>query len=131
MRFRCRTVRRPTRKDTLVSPSGRQPWRRGFSLVELLVVISILAILAAILFPVFASVRARARSTVCLSNLSQLGKAYQMYLVDFDERFPNWYMGYVPPRPEPFGSLTFWPEFLQLYVRDDAIYSDPAFRWHV
>jgi prepilin-type N-terminal cleavage/methylation domain-containing protein len=61
--------------------------RKGFTLIELLVVIAIIAILAAILFPVFAQAREKARQTVCASNLKQLGIAQQMYLQDFDEQF--------------------------------------------
>jgi prepilin-type N-terminal cleavage/methylation domain-containing protein/prepilin-type processing-associated H-X9-DG protein len=62
--------------------------RRGFTLIELLVVIAIIAILAAILFPVFAQARDRARSAACLSNLKQMGTAWMMYAQDYDERFP-------------------------------------------
>ncbi|MFO8079838.1 MAG: prepilin-type N-terminal cleavage/methylation domain-containing protein, partial [Armatimonadota bacterium] len=61
--------------------------RRGFTLIELLVVIAIIAILAAILFPVFARAREKARQTSCLSNLKQLGLGMQMYAQDYDERF--------------------------------------------
>jgi prepilin-type N-terminal cleavage/methylation domain-containing protein/prepilin-type processing-associated H-X9-DG protein len=62
--------------------------RRGFTLIELLVVIAIIAILAAILFPVFAQARDRARSAACISNLKQMGTAWMMYAQDYDERFP-------------------------------------------
>ncbi len=62
--------------------------RRGFTLIELLVVIAIIAILAAILFPVFAKAREKARQTSCLSNLRQLGTAFMSYAQDFDERLP-------------------------------------------
>ncbi len=62
--------------------------QRGFTLIELLVVIAIIAILAAILFPVFAQAREKARQTSCLSNLRQIGTATLMYLQDYDETFP-------------------------------------------
>src|SRR5437867_7199749 len=63
-------------------------WRRNkaFTLIELLVVIAIIAILAAILFPVFAQARDKARSAACLSNMQQLGKALMMYIDDYDEK---------------------------------------------
>jgi prepilin-type N-terminal cleavage/methylation domain-containing protein/prepilin-type processing-associated H-X9-DG protein len=63
--------------------------RSGFTLIELLVVIAIIAILAAILFPVFAQARDRARAAACLSNLKQMGTAWMMYAQDYDERFPQ------------------------------------------
>ncbi|MFQ3611071.1 MAG: prepilin-type N-terminal cleavage/methylation domain-containing protein [Fimbriimonadales bacterium] len=63
--------------------------RNGFTLIELLVVIAIIAILAAILFPVFAQAREKARQTSCLSNSKQIGLGIQMYLNDWDETFPR------------------------------------------
>src|SRR5437762_3834341 len=74
--------------------------KRGFTLIELLVVIAIIAILAAILFPVFAQARESARKTSCLSNVRQLGTAYQMYLQDYDELFPP----HVTERTAPAGT---------------------------
>jgi prepilin-type N-terminal cleavage/methylation domain-containing protein len=62
--------------------------RKGFTLIELLVVIAIIAILAAILFPVFAQVREKARQTSCSSNMKQLGLAFVQYAQDYDETFP-------------------------------------------
>lgn len=62
--------------------------RKAFTLIELLVVIAIIAILAAILFPVFARARERARLSACISNLKQLGNAVMMYVQDYDERYP-------------------------------------------
>lgn len=62
---------------------------QGFTLIELLVVIAIIAILAAILFPVFAKVREKARQTSCLSNEKQIGLAFAQYYEDYDEKWPQ------------------------------------------
>jgi prepilin-type N-terminal cleavage/methylation domain-containing protein/prepilin-type processing-associated H-X9-DG protein len=72
---------------TALSPRQRVT-RHGFTLIELLVVIAIIAILAAILFPVFAQARESARKTSCVSNLKQVGLAILMYSQDYDETFP-------------------------------------------
>src|SRR5256885_5437199 len=64
-------------------------FRRAFTLIELLIVIAIIAILAAILFPVFAQAREKARQATCQSNLKQIGSAFAMYVQDYDECFPN------------------------------------------
>lgn len=69
----------------------RSQSKRAFTLIELLVVIAIIAILAAILFPVFARAREQARKTTCLSNLKQMGTAMLMYVQDYDETYP-WLM---------------------------------------
>jgi prepilin-type N-terminal cleavage/methylation domain-containing protein len=63
--------------------------KRAFTLIELLVVIAIIAILAAILFPVFGQAREKARQTACVSNFRQIGTAFQMYGQDWDERMPD------------------------------------------
>ena len=80
--------------------------RRGFTLIELLVVIAIIAILAAILFPVFAKAREKARQTSCLSNLKQLDLGFMMYIQDYDERLP----GPAPfdPVPQGWGYYGHW-----------------------
>ena len=73
---------------------------RGFTLIELLVVIAIIAILAAILFPVFARAREKARQSSCLSNLKQIATATLMYAQDYDETLPRYYhntpLNYTP-----------------------------------
>lgn len=75
--------------------------RAGFTLIELLVVIAIIAILAAILFPVFAQAREAARKTECLSNARQIGLATMMYAQDYDETYPSshWGIFYVLVKP--------------------------------
>jgi len=70
--------------------------RRGFTMVELLVVISIIAILAAILFPVFARAREKTRQTSCCGNLHQLGLALQMYARDYEGRLPAEHNNFRP-----------------------------------
>jgi prepilin-type N-terminal cleavage/methylation domain-containing protein/prepilin-type processing-associated H-X9-DG protein len=75
--------------------------RSAFTLIELLVVIAIIAILASILFPVFAQARAKARQTACLSNLKQIGTGLMMYTQDYDEALPGnstLGSGYTDPR---------------------------------
>ena len=72
-----------------MTSSLKQPRRAGFTLIELLVVIAIIAILAAILFPVFQRVRENARRTACLSNMKQLGLGVVQYTQDYDERMPS------------------------------------------
>src|SRR6476469_4926130 len=80
---------RSGRKEPWLMLGGR-PRRAGFTLIELLVVIAIIAILAAILFPVFAQAREKARQTSCTSNLKQIGMATRMYLQDYDETYLPW-----------------------------------------
>lgn len=76
--------------------------QRAFTLIELLVVIAIIAILAAILFPVFAAAREKSRSTQCLSNNRQLGTAFIMYTQDASERFPASGQNLFATTTEPF-----------------------------
>jgi prepilin-type N-terminal cleavage/methylation domain-containing protein len=86
-------------------------FRRGFTLIELLVVIAIIAILAAILFPVFAQAREKARQASCTSNMKQIGLAILMYAGDYDEQLP-W--GYADP------VRTTWYDLVEPYVKVGA-----------
>jgi prepilin-type N-terminal cleavage/methylation domain-containing protein/prepilin-type processing-associated H-X9-DG protein len=106
--------------------------RRGFTLIELLVVIAIIAILAAILFPVFARARERARMASCLSNLKQIGVGTMMYVQDYDELFPNtiswgrlWTGDWIadPARPD---SLRYLPELDAPYVKNKDVWFCPS-----
>jgi prepilin-type N-terminal cleavage/methylation domain-containing protein len=97
--------------------------RLGFTLIELLVVIAIIAILAAILFPVFAQVREKARQTSCLSNLKQLGTAMQMYVSDHDGFYPP-VVGRAPG--ERFVYEWSWLHRIEPYVKSLALYVCPS-----
>ena len=72
--------------------------RYGFTLIELLVVRAIIAVLAAILFPVFSNARRKSWQTACLSNRRQIGTALTLYLQDFDETYPNYRFEPVSPQ---------------------------------
>lgn len=97
-----------------------QPNRNAFTLIELLVVIAIIAILAAILFPVFAQAREKARQTVCTSNLKQSGTGQTLYIQDYDERFPMW--RYILPD----STKITWVEMLQPYAKNRQIWICPS-----
>ncbi|HJN18202.1 MAG TPA: DUF1559 domain-containing protein [Armatimonadota bacterium] len=92
---------------------------RGFTLIELLVVIAIIAILAAILFPVFARAREKARQTSCLSNMKQLSLATDMYLIDY-EAYP------LHSHKELGNPGWRWMKMLMPYVRSEPIYACPT-----
>ncbi|MBI2298100.1 MAG: prepilin-type N-terminal cleavage/methylation domain-containing protein [Armatimonadetes bacterium] len=92
--------------------------RAGFTLIELLVVIAIIAVLAAILFPVFAKAREKARQTSCLSNNKQFANAILMYSQDYDER--------VMTQNEDPAILHFWYRPLQAYMRSDQVFRCPS-----
>lgn len=109
--------------------------RRGFTLIELLVVIAIIAILAAILFPVFAQAREKARQAVCLSNEKQMGGALMMYAQDYDMTLPRDIMGYpsvypTAPAAQQRSGYTTWDLTLQPYVKNLQIFLCPSHTPH-
>lgn len=100
------------------SSLARKP--RGFTLIELLIVISIIAILAAILFPVFARARENARRASCQSNLKQISLGILQYVQDYDERFP---LLYPDVTPEPNEG---WAYYIQPYMKSVQVLQCPS-----
>ena len=114
----------------------------GFTLVELLIVIAIILLLAAILFPVFGRARENARRTTCISNMRQLAMGMHMYAQDNDERMP--FDRLDPPNPNRFISIAtgervsscastattcvhwFWPDLIFPYVKNAQAFNDPS-----
>lgn len=110
--------------------SQSPPRRQGFTLIELLVVIAIIAILAAILFPVFAQAREKARQASCLSNIKQISLGYTMYYQDSDEALPGLfyrtptavtYTGETTPR-----TIYTWSDYLAPYIKSQGVYKCPS-----
>ncbi|MCE5239627.1 DUF1559 domain-containing protein [bacterium] len=98
--------------------------RRGFTLIELLVVIAIIAILAAILFPVFAKAREKARAASCQSNLKQMGVALIMYNNDYDETNLKRRVSSTAP------TSMFWYNVIQPYVKNTQLNLCPSYPWN-
>lgn len=111
--------------------------KRAFTLIELLVVIAIIAILAAILFPVFARARENARRTSCLSNVKQMGLAMMQYVQDYDETLPL--ANYTVPAGTPasampdglfwFANTIYWPQMIFPYHKSTQVYWCPSHRF--
>ena len=92
--------------------------RKGFTLIELLVVIAIIAILAAILFPVFSRAREKARQSSCLSNVKQIMMGALMYAQDYDETFV----------PSESAATYPWSQLILPYLKNKQIYACPSYR---
>ena len=106
----------------------------GFTLIELLVAVAIIAILAAILFPVFGQARAMARQTVCLSNMKQISAGVLMYAQDYDESLLPWgncatwgIAGYVQTCPTDTAKAALWTETLLPYLKNQQVFTCPDF----
>jgi prepilin-type N-terminal cleavage/methylation domain-containing protein/prepilin-type processing-associated H-X9-DG protein len=108
---------------------------RGFTLIELLIVIAIISILVAILFPVFARARENARRASCMSNLKQIGLGVIMYVQDYDEKYPfssqlrstldsSWTA--VPNGDYANSSSIFWPLFIEPYTKSSQLFHCPS-----
>jgi len=108
-------------------------FHKAFTLIELLVVIAIIAILAAILFPVFARARENARRASCMSNLKQIGLGMMMYVQDYDEKYPSSYINTSqtsPDGPNTHGywlnGMWFWQQIIYPYTKSVQIYRCPS-----
>lgn len=116
------TMKSPAHLHKMPSEArGRPPVRKtGFTLIELLVVIAIIAILASILFPVFARARENARRASCQSNLKQIGLGLMQYTQDYDEKFPLRQGTGAGENPNSFATVT------QPYVKSTQIFMCPS-----
>ncbi len=103
--------------------------RKGFTLIELLVVIAIIAILAAILFPVFARAREKARQASCLSNMKQIALAQLMYTQDYDETFSP-QMGYWSSDNWTSDIAGYWYNRIMPYIKNEQILICPSEATH-
>lgn len=100
--------------------SKQRRYRWAFTLIELLVVIAIIAILAAILFPVFARAREKARQTQCISNLNQIAKAFRMYSQDYDLYMPPTAVSTTPP------DSPIWSALVAPYIKNTGLFRCPS-----
>src|SRR5947199_8397300 len=108
----------------LKSMKSRPTLQRGFTLIELLVVIAIIAILAALLFPVFAQAREKARQTSCLSNLRQIGTGMTMYAEDNDGVFSP--VVARSSRQDRNYYLMSWMRLIEPYTKNRGVYVCPS-----
>jgi prepilin-type N-terminal cleavage/methylation domain-containing protein/prepilin-type processing-associated H-X9-DG protein len=113
----------------MINPKNSKT-KRGFTLIELLVVIAIIAILAAILFPVFARARENARRTTCVSNLKQMALGVMQYTQDNDERYPPIFSRLPSGAAAPDGQIffdtyAFWQQIVFPYVKSHDLFFCP------
>jgi prepilin-type N-terminal cleavage/methylation domain-containing protein/prepilin-type processing-associated H-X9-DG protein len=116
----------------------RTHWQRGFTLIELMVVVAVITIVAAILFPVFSAAREKARQVSCISNIQQLGKATMLYAQDYDETYPlgliscsnggHFWTEWNAESPDGVcrGFQVTWMDLLNPYVRNWNIFHCPS-----
>ncbi|MCL5103412.1 MAG: prepilin-type N-terminal cleavage/methylation domain-containing protein [Armatimonadetes bacterium] len=111
----------------MIGCNGR---KSGFTLIELLVVIAIIAVLAAILFPVFGAAREKAKQSACLSNLKQMASGLNMYLQDNSDTWPMLYWSYQAPSGwEPLdanGGFIGWDQMISKYVKNRSVFICPG-----
>lgn len=121
MSFRNTTPQSSTHRSHALQSSFRRGFtRKAFTLIELLVVIAIIALLAAILFPVFGRARENARRSSCSNNLKQITLAVKQYTQDFDEQFP------IGPNVVNTDFTTGWSYIMQPYIKSLQVYQCPS-----
>jgi prepilin-type N-terminal cleavage/methylation domain-containing protein/prepilin-type processing-associated H-X9-DG protein len=121
-------------KVLLSSDGNKKSGSSGFTLIELLIVVAIIAVLAAILFPVFARARENARRASCMSNLKQIGLGMMMYVQDNDERLPvYYYVGGEPPDAAHGGNwypstsdAWYWQNMIFPYIKNVQVFICPS-----